>query len=323
MFAPQYSDHHYFSEEWDPWLSQVNMTNSHTTAMIAPQYVEFCDPRALAIESSASSNASTSSSSPACDSPALNHPQPRYYIAPEDMYASTAYSYGAQLTGTLPSPTPTPPVGGALKANSIMVDTGSFETEVDNLHTPISPNNLTLDFVYPPSSAPHPSTSPSSKVAESPRASELDVPSAGDLAAAGTEAASTRSTELDDGIEDLDPAAAPSAAVAGDEPPSEVASASTDRDELHNHDSPKVSRRRRAKAPKSPSRRGRKASCDDSSKSFVCDHCSRRFRRQEHLKRHFRSLHTREKPFECEECGKRFSRSDNLAQHARTHNRGN
>lgn len=70
-------------------------------------------------------------------------------------------------------------------------------------------------------------------------------------------------------------------------------------------------------------RRGRKptplSDTSDMSKMFVCQHCSRRFRRQEHLKRHFRSLHTREKPFECKECGKTFSRSDNLAQHARTH----
>ena len=71
------------------------------------------------------------------------------------------------------------------------------------------------------------------------------------------------------------------------------------------------------------SRRGRKQSLtEDPSKTFVCDLCSRRFRRQEHLKRHYRSLHTHEKPFECNECGKRFSRSDNLAQHSRTHGSG-
>ncbi|KAL1964617.1 hypothetical protein VTN77DRAFT_6791 [Rasamsonia byssochlamydoides] len=70
-------------------------------------------------------------------------------------------------------------------------------------------------------------------------------------------------------------------------------------------------------------RRGRKQSLtDDPSKTFVCSLCSRRFRRQEHLKRHYRSLHTQDKPFECSECGKRFSRSDNLAQHARTHGGG-
>ena len=73
-------------------------------------------------------------------------------------------------------------------------------------------------------------------------------------------------------------------------------------------------------APVSVNRRGRKQSLtDDPSKTFVCTLCSRRFRRQEHLKRHYRSLHTEEKPFECTECGKKFSRSDNLAQHARTH----
>lgn len=75
-----------------------------------------------------------------------------------------------------------------------------------------------------------------------------------------------------------------------------------------------------APARMSNSRRGRKQSVtDDPSKTFVCTLCSRRFRRQEHLKRHYRSLHTQDKPFECNECGKRFSRSDNLSQHARTH----
>ncbi|MCJ1308876.1 hypothetical protein MMC25_002531 [Agyrium rufum] len=70
-------------------------------------------------------------------------------------------------------------------------------------------------------------------------------------------------------------------------------------------------------------RRGRKQSLtEDPSKAFVCNICSRRFRRQEHLKRHTRSLHTQEKPFECTDCGKTFSRSDNLAQHARTHGTG-
>lgn len=70
-------------------------------------------------------------------------------------------------------------------------------------------------------------------------------------------------------------------------------------------------------------RRGRKQSLtEDPSKTFVCQLCSRRFRRQEHLKRHYRSLHTHDKPFECNECGKKFSRSDNLAQHSRTHGSG-
>ncbi|KAL8764307.1 MAG: hypothetical protein Q9184_000012 [Pyrenodesmia sp. 2 TL-2023] len=71
------------------------------------------------------------------------------------------------------------------------------------------------------------------------------------------------------------------------------------------------------------SRRGRKQSLtEDPSKQFQCTLCSRRFRRQEHLKRHYRSLHTHDKPFECNECGKKFSRSDNLSQHARTHGAG-
>ncbi|KAK9448299.1 uncharacterized protein V1518DRAFT_418581, partial [Limtongia smithiae] len=72
-----------------------------------------------------------------------------------------------------------------------------------------------------------------------------------------------------------------------------------------------------------PQRRGRKPSLtDDPTKAFVCAHCNRRFRRHEHLKRHFRSLHTRDKPFKCVQCSKSFSRSDNLTQHIRTHSRG-
>jgi C2H2 transcription facotor len=75
--------------------------------------------------------------------------------------------------------------------------------------------------------------------------------------------------------------------------------------------------------PTPASRRGRKQSLtEDPSKTFVCDLCNRRFRRQEHLKRHYRSLHTHEKPFECQDCGKKFSRSDNLSQHQRTHGTG-
>lgn len=71
------------------------------------------------------------------------------------------------------------------------------------------------------------------------------------------------------------------------------------------------------------SRRGRKQSLtEDPSKTFACTLCPRRFRRQEHLKRHYRSLHTGDKPFECGDCGKKFSRSDNLSQHQRTHGTG-
>lgn len=78
-----------------------------------------------------------------------------------------------------------------------------------------------------------------------------------------------------------------------------------------------------AALPAPPNRRGRKQSLtEDPSKTFVCELCNRRFRRQEHLKRHYRSLHTQDKPFECHECGKKFSRSDNLSQHARTHGSG-
>jgi len=69
--------------------------------------------------------------------------------------------------------------------------------------------------------------------------------------------------------------------------------------------------------------RGRKedkaADMVDQSKIYVCGYCSRRFKRQEHLKRHFRSLHTTEKPYECPICLKKFSRTDNLNQHLKVH----
>lgn len=69
-----------------------------------------------------------------------------------------------------------------------------------------------------------------------------------------------------------------------------------------------------------PTRRGRKPNLQyDPSKIFSCSMCPRKFKRQEHLKRHFRSLHTGEKPFGCSQCGKKFSRSDNLGQHMKTH----
>ncbi|KAJ1028107.1 hypothetical protein NDA13_003555 [Ustilago tritici] len=54
-------------------------------------------------------------------------------------------------------------------------------------------------------------------------------------------------------------------------------------------------------------------------KLHIC-HCSKRFKRMEHLKRHSRT-HTQERPPKCpvETCGKFFGRSDNLVQHLKTH----
>ncbi|AET41673.1 Com2p Ecym_8403 [Eremothecium cymbalariae DBVPG len=73
-----------------------------------------------------------------------------------------------------------------------------------------------------------------------------------------------------------------------------------------------------------PKTRGRKPSpALDATKPFGCEFCERRFKRQEHLKRHVRSLHMGEKPYGCDICGKKFSRSDNLNQHIKTHTNGN
>ncbi|KAH7035178.1 uncharacterized protein B0I36DRAFT_360590 [Microdochium trichocladiopsis] len=109
---------------------------------------------------------------------------------------------------------------------------------------------------------------------------------------------------------------ASSAQVAG-QPDSASADGTTD------GTTPSASSASAAGLPAPPTRRGRKQSLtEDPTKTFVCELCNRRFRRQEHLKRHYRSLHTHDKPFECTDCGKKFSRSDNLAQHARTHGSG-
>ncbi|KAG1437155.1 hypothetical protein G6F56_013242 [Rhizopus delemar] len=62
-------------------------------------------------------------------------------------------------------------------------------------------------------------------------------------------------------------------------------------------------------------------------KTFPCDFkgCGKVFGRQEHVKRHIRSIHTKEKPFVCpySRCQKKFARSDNLNQHIRTHRKAN
>ncbi|ORY54476.1 hypothetical protein BCR35DRAFT_272173, partial [Leucosporidium creatinivorum] len=47
------------------------------------------------------------------------------------------------------------------------------------------------------------------------------------------------------------------------------------------------------------------------------ENCSAAFKRSEHLKRHYRSVHMGSKPFPCQMtgCTKSFSRKDNLQQH--------
>lgn len=64
---------------------------------------------------------------------------------------------------------------------------------------------------------------------------------------------------------------------------------------------------------------------DNEPKPFPCphDHCTKQFKRSEHLKRHIRSVHSNIRPFHCRFCEKKFSRSDNLAQHLKTHYRLN
>ena len=53
----------------------------------------------------------------------------------------------------------------------------------------------------------------------------------------------------------------------------------------------------------------------DPSRQFFCPLCSRAFRRREHCKRHYETVHVGERPFVCYNCSKAFSRSDNLQAH--------
>ena len=52
---------------------------------------------------------------------------------------------------------------------------------------------------------------------------------------------------------------------------------------------------------------------------FSCAECSKVFTRPDNLKRHVKSVHSREKSFTCDECGKRFGTNDKLKQHQRSH----
>ncbi|OHE97244.1 hypothetical protein CORC01_07498 [Colletotrichum orchidophilum] len=53
---------------------------------------------------------------------------------------------------------------------------------------------------------------------------------------------------------------------------------------------------------------------------YQCSRCRRRYHRTEHLARHVRSVHTKQRPYTCRTCGKAFGRLDVLKRHeANTH----
>ena len=54
-------------------------------------------------------------------------------------------------------------------------------------------------------------------------------------------------------------------------------------------------------------------------KKLTCYLCNKSFSRKEHLTRHLKSVHFKEKPYQCPHCEKRFAEKSNLKRHVRTH----
>ncbi len=50
-----------------------------------------------------------------------------------------------------------------------------------------------------------------------------------------------------------------------------------------------------------------------------CNECGRVFTRPDNLKRHVKSIHSREMLFSCQECGKSFATKDKLTRHGKVH----
>ncbi|GAB6020086.1 hypothetical protein CHUAL_002821 [Chamberlinius hualienensis] len=64
--------------------------------------------------------------------------------------------------------------------------------------------------------------------------------------------------------------------------------------------------------------RGAEMMADSADRPYVCNHCSRGFKKSSHLKQHIRS-HTGEKPYKCATCLRTFVSSGVLNAHKRTH----
>lgn len=86
-----------------------------------------------------------------------------------------------------------------------------------------------------------------------------------------------------------------------------------------------VARKPRSRRARNPAQR-RLTPCSDyvghNGRAYVClvARCEKTFKRSEHVKRHVRAVHMKERPYPCPHgCGRSFSRHDNLKQHTRTH----
>jgi len=51
------------------------------------------------------------------------------------------------------------------------------------------------------------------------------------------------------------------------------------------------------------------------SKKFSCEHCDKKFRRNEELMGHLQIIHYKDLPYDCKECNQNFSNMEDMRTH--------
>ncbi|KAJ8661174.1 hypothetical protein O0I10_002922 [Lichtheimia ornata] len=225
----------------------------------------------------------------------------------------SGFSYGALFSPVLfpPAPPPLPVI------SSSSTTTNNSTASANTMMPPSPPTTVS----YVPSSLPSAATSLQTNVgdaSESPSLSTMDTRSPSPLSSSSAAAAVA--------------ATAAAAAIDGSEPifqakPSTTAPSSPAAKPTTRRKTTKSKRSKTSSSNKERKHAGRRVSPespdDTEQRIFKCTEptCGKLFKRSEHVKRHYRSIHSKEKPYECpySTCLKRFSRSDNLSQHIRIH----